>query len=254
MISAGYLKGKVVLVDRRDYTDPAQVKAIKALQSVWATYKTKPFILLGSHRGKGSAAEVEGVMKRLGVTYPVYRDAWYMKPDAKEGEAEIIQSIFDDPNPIVAVFDSTMRRRLYCGGDVHAAQGVIPSALMAAARPMSPKQFNFLLDWETGNLPGKAFNRLRDYRQQFPRDAAKYDAFWDKASGSDEIKRLGKLVELSRLVKDRDLNDARSQRITPDVLEKALEKYSDLKQSADAAVAQEAKNALADIKWSASSL
>ena len=33
-----------------------------------------------------------------------------------------------------------------------------------------------------------------------------------------------------------------------------IEKYSDLKQSEDANVAQEAKNALADIKWSASTL
>ena len=37
-------------------------------------------------------------------------------------------------------------------------------------------------------------------------------------------------------------------------MEEALKKYSSLKQSADPRVAQEAKNALADIKWSMASL
>ena len=31
MISAGYLRGKVVLLDRRDYTDPANAEAIRQL-------------------------------------------------------------------------------------------------------------------------------------------------------------------------------------------------------------------------------
>ena len=45
MISEGYLRGKIVMLDRRDYADPAQKAAIEQLQTLWATYKTKPFIL-----------------------------------------------------------------------------------------------------------------------------------------------------------------------------------------------------------------
>lgn len=253
MISAGYLKGKVVLLDRRDYSDPANAQAIKRLQAIWATYKTKPFILLGSHNGEGGA-KVEAAVKKLGVTYPVYTGAWFEKPEWKPEDAEMMQKVFEDKTPVICVFDSTMRKRLYYGRDDHAAQGVVPSALMAASRPMTAKQFQFLLDWEVENLPGKAYLRLKEFRSQFPKDAASYGAFWEKASGGDEIKRLAKLVELSRLVKDRDASASASQRITPQVLEKTIEKYSDLKQSADPAVAQEAKNALADIKFAASTL
>ena len=61
-------------------------------------------------------------------------------------------------------------------------------------------------------------------------------------------------MELSRLVKDRDLASKTSQRITPEVLETAMEKYASLKQSEDEFVAQEAKNALADLKFCAAVL
>ena len=73
-------------------------------------------------------------------------------------------------------------------------------------------------------------------------------------ASDNEIKRLAKLVELSRLVKDRDRSSKKSARITPEILEKAIEKYIDLKQSDNPNVAQEAKNAIADIKWSEATL
>ena len=38
------------------------------------------------------------------------------------------------------------------------------------------------------------------------------------------------------------------------MLEKAIEKYAELKQSKNPNIAQEAKNALADIKWSEATL
>ncbi len=55
-------------------------------------------------------------------------------------------------------------------------------------------------------------------------------------------------------MKDRDVSDTKAQQITPQVLEKAMEKYDSLKQSSRQAVAQEAKNALADMKWSAAGI
>lgn len=253
MISAGYLKGKVVMLDRRDYADPANAQVIKRLQTIWATYKTKPFILLGSHNGEGGE-KLEAALKKNGVTFPVYNGAWFTKPDYKPEDAEMMQKIFEDKAPVICIFDSTMRKRLYYGRDDHAAQGVIPSALLAASRPMTAKQFQFLLDWEVENLPGKAYLRLKEFRTQFPKDAEKYNGFWERASGDEDLKRLAKLVELSRLVKDRDLADKKAKRITPEVLENTIEKYSNLKQHSDPAIAQEAKNALADIKFAASTL
>lgn len=254
MISAGYLRGKVVLLDRRDYTDPANAETIRQLQTLWATYKSKSFIVLASQHGYASKSKVEATLAKLGVTYPVYLDARLTKPGASAEDLEIMQKAFEDERPSIVILDSTCRRKLYNGRDVHAAQGVVGSAILAASTPMAPKQYEFLLDWELKNLPGKAYLRLKEYRTKFPKDAAKYASDWEALSAREEVKKLAKLVELSRQVKDRDLASKSAQRLTPEILQTAMEKYAPLKQSADPFVAQEAKNALADIKFSEATL
>lgn len=254
MISAGYLRGKVVLLDRRDYTDPANVETIRQLQTLWAAYKSKPFILLASQHGSAGKARVEEALKKLGVTYPVYQDARLTKPDATEDELEVMAKAFADERPSLVILDSTCRRKLYSGRDVHVAQGVVGSAILSASVPMSPKQYDFLLDWELKHLPGRAYIRLKEYRAKLPQDAAKYAADWEALTARDEVRKLAKLVELSRLIKDRDVASASAQRLTPEVLQDTMKKYAPLKQSEDALVAQEAKNALADIKFSAATL
>ena len=134
------------------------------------------------------------------------------------------------------------------------AQGVVGSALLATSSPMTAKQYEYLLDYELVNLPGRGYLRLKEYRDRFPKESAKYAEAWKSLSAREEIKKLARLVELSRLVKDRDLASKSSQRITPEVLENAMEKYAPLKQSEDKFVAQEAKNALADFKFCAATL
>ena len=243
MISAGYLRGKVVLLDRRDYTDPANAEAIRQLQAIWATYKMKPFILLGSQNGPAGKAKVEETLRKLGVTFPVYRDARLRKPGASKEDLEAMERIFEDPRPLIQILDSGCRRKVYNGRDVHAAQGVVGSALLATSSPMTP----------ISRTSGQGIV-LRVLRGRFPKDAAKYAQAWEELSARDEVRKLAKLVELSRLVKDRDLAAKSSQRITPEVLATAMEKYAPLKQSADAFVVQEAKNALADLKFCAAAL
>lgn len=254
MISAGYLRGKVVLLDRRDYTDPANADTIRQLQALWATYKMKPFILLGSQHGAVSKSKMDETLKKLGVTFPVYQDARLRKPGASKEDLEAMERIFADERPLIQIIDSSCRKKLYNGRDARAAQGVVGSALLATSSPMTPKQFDYLLDYELKSLPGRGYLRLREYRTRFPKESQKYAAAWKSLSAREEIKKLARLVELSRLVKDRDLASKTSQRITPEVLETAMEKYASLKQSEDEFVAQEAKNALADLKFCAAVL
>jgi hypothetical protein len=254
MISEGYLRGKVVLIDRRDYGDPAQKEAVKQLQDLWATYKSKPFVLLGSHNGKSPAKRAGAALKKLGVTYPVYDDAWFRKLGDSDGEHRSIESARADFEPHIFVMDSTCRRRLYSGSDVRAATGAVGNALIGASTPMDAKQYGYLLEWEVENSPGRALLRLNEFRERFPHEAVGFDAAWKRLSGDAEVKKLAKLVELSRQVKDRDVADRKVQQITPELLEKAMEKFDSLKKSARPVVAQEAKNALADMKWSAAEI
>lgn len=264
MISAGYIKGKVVLLDRRDYADPAQAEAIRRLQAVWAAYKTKPFVLVGSHHGTSDRKAVAAALEKLGVTYPVYEDVRYAKPDATPEELEALEATWALKRPLVVILDSTCRKKLYSGFDDRAASGVVGSALVAAARPMTPKQLDFLLGWEVKNLPGAAYLRLRELREKVARErridpgygalVTKYASDWASFDGSEDVRRLAKLVDFSRRVKDRDAVGKPSADLSASALEKAVGKYSDLRDSGDPLVVQEAKNALAELKWISASL
>ena len=72
IVSPGYLQGKVVLLDCRDYADASGAEAMKRLQGVWRTYASKPFVVLGCHTGRSNRAAAAALMSRLGITYPVY--------------------------------------------------------------------------------------------------------------------------------------------------------------------------------------
>ncbi len=234
--TSGYLRGKVVLVDRRDYGDPANAAAIGRLKAIWASYRSKPFILLGSHCGPTDAKAAAALAARLGVQYPVYADT--MPEGLEPGPGLFIV----DAAGVVRNLTAAVRDR------VTAAMGDVGQAIMEATVPDGPEQYAKYLDFEVTNLPGRALLRLMDFRARHPGEARRYDADWKRLSSSDEVKRLAKLVELARQVKDRDKSSANSQRLSSDVLEKAFDKYAPLARSEDPAVAQEAKNALADIR------
>lgn len=242
MISAGYLQGKTVLVDCRDYGNKECIEHVRALQNLWASYKTKPFVLLGSHRGEADAKKIERIVKGLGITYPVYKSA-----ALGENEPQFLGNF-------LYLVDET-GRVIFTGTDEHRASGVLASLLMATAIPTQPKAFMRYLDFELENLPGRGLLRLREFREKFPEEAKAYEERWEQMKENRELKKLAKLVSLAAAVKDRDQADGKQERkITPQLIEKAIEKFSSLKESSDPRIVQEAKNALAELKWAQADL
>ena len=75
MASAGYLRGKVVCLDCRDYGDKSGVDAMRRLEEVWQTFKMKPFVLIGSHRGTAGAEKIKRIAEGLKLTFPIYKEA-----------------------------------------------------------------------------------------------------------------------------------------------------------------------------------
>ena len=65
---------------------------------------------------------------------------------------------------------------------------------------------------------------------------------------------MAKLVEMSRLVKDADKSSKQARRITRAQIDRLISQYSILTKSEDALISQEAKNALADLKFSRATL
>ena len=250
MASCGYLKGKVVLLDVRDYSDDAETAVMKQIQDVWAAYKTKSFVAVGSHIGSSGTKDAAGeLIKSLRLTYSIYSNVAIRNGD---GTVEKL------PRG-VHVFDST-GKRLYSGRDPRQAMGIVGSAIFAESIPPSPSGWKDVLDYEIANLPGQAYLRLRDLKtnhkdvlkslsKECPDDVRRYAATWREYAENSEVKKLARLVETTRLIKDRDKTSRASKRLSAATLENLIRQYSVLAQSSNPLIAQEAKNSLADLKF-----
>jgi len=238
--SAGYLRGKVVLVDCCDYTKPECVDRVKILKDIWNAYKTKQFVIIGSHRGKHLPVKVARVCDGLGITYPVYEDAG-VPDDRKDGES------------FFYLIDANGKIRT-CANELGKVQATVGSTIMAARVPSSVKKWREVLDYEVRYLPGRAYNHLKDFRKKHPLDADEYAAFEEKAAESKEIRDLAALEEYAREAKDCDYGDRKAKKPSVGKLEGVLKKYSKLKDSEDPIVVQEAKNCLAEITWAIAAL
>ncbi len=238
-ISAGYLRGKVVLVDTRDYADPSQSEPLHRLQSLWTAFKSKPFVLVGNHSGSSDAKAVSNYLARANITYPVYTDlgAEGLKVLGVEGT--------------VRVFDSTFRHQLYYGANDVAAKGVVASAIMATMMPTSVAQWQALIDWELENTPARAYLRILEFNKMYPQESRDYQAKLAALKGREGLKKTAQLVNfaLKTINRTRELDKRRP--FTQARYNKIKSQYEDLKTQADPLLAQEAKNALADLAYKA---
>ncbi len=244
MASSGYLRGKVVLVDCRDYGDKRGKESMLGMESAWQTFKMKQFVLVGSHRGKADAKKIRRIAKGLPLTYPIYRDADIVKSGdgAYDGQTGFVYVV--SPTGVI----------LYKGSDEHRAMGLVASALMAMRSPQTPSQWKHYLDFDIDVLPGRALLGIEEFRKAFPLEAKEYDAEWSRLSGDKDICRVAKLEKLTLQAKDYDFGDSRAKRLSDEKVRLAIEIFSDLKESGNPAVAQEAKNCIAELTWAAARL
>ena len=248
MVSPGYLQGKVVLLDCRDYADASNADALQRLQNVWRTYASKPFVVLGCHTGQSNRAAAAKLASRLGITYPVYEGA-YISGEDEDGQP---------PARLVVVVDATATRIVYSGKDDRQATGVCGDAIFSAKRPSGPNQWKRILDYEVKCLPGSAYLRMKDLgtskndlkelAQKYPEDMKRYVKAFAEYKKSNEVKKLAELVAAARLLKDRDPTAKNTRKFTKADLARLEAKYASLKSSEDPRIAQEAKNCLYDIQ------
>ena len=74
-ITEADLQGKVVLVDEWGVNCPPCRALLPAMESLWAAYKNKHFVLLGSHRQGHSPDKVKELVRSNKLTYPIYERA-----------------------------------------------------------------------------------------------------------------------------------------------------------------------------------
>ncbi len=246
MASAGYMRGKVVCVDCRDYGLKSGITSMRSMEDTWQSFKMKQFVMLGAHHGEAGAEKIARIAKGLGLTYPIYRDASIVR-SKEDLEA------FPAKTGYVYIVGPT-GRILYRGVDERRAVGVIASALMAMRSPQTANQWKHYIDFDIDVLPGRAMLEIGEFRKAFPMEAKAYDEVWDRFSADEDIRRVAKLEELTHQAKDYDFRDKKAPRLSPEKVKLAIDAFSDLKTSANPAVAQEAKNCIAELIWTAARL
>lgn len=244
--SEGYLQGKVVLVDRWGAKCPPCRAMLPQVEQIWQSFKTKPFVVLGGHcAGWGSAEEVRRLAEENGLSYPIYEGA-----KLADGEPPF------DGIPFLYVVDET-GRVVYRGRSERVATQAIVTALTDMEAPRGVKQWRRFLDYELETLPGRAFLRLEEFRKKFPSEAKEYAEAGRKLEKTPDIKKLVELVKFAKQAKDMRTFNARQadkKKKFARMLEGAISKYAPLKESEDPRVAQEAKNAIADLQWTLAAL
>lgn len=72
LVTEADLLGKVVLVDEWGVRCPPCRALLPGMESLWSAYKSKPFVLLGSHRQGHQPDQVKELVKANKLTYPIY--------------------------------------------------------------------------------------------------------------------------------------------------------------------------------------
>lgn len=239
--SEGYLQGKVVLVDRWGAKCPPCRALLPRLEEIWRSFKTKPFVVLGGHcKGWGGAEEVKALIEAHQLTYPVYEDAGLVTGEPKF-----------DAIPFLYVVDET-GKIVYRGRDERTATQAIVTALTDMESPKSMAQWKRFLDYELDHLPCRGYLRLKDFRKKFPQDAKAYEAKAKELAAIPDLKKVADFVAFAKKAKDPPVfgpkdksKKAKYQKFVNDMVDKG----EAFKSHPDPRVAQEAKNALADLKW-----
>ena len=239
--SAGYLQGKVVLVDRWGARCSPCRALLPRVEDVWQSFKTKSFVVLGGHcKGWGTADEVAELITEHKLTYPIYEDA-----GLATGEPKF------DAIPFLYVVDET-GKVVYLGRDERNATQAIVTALTDMEAPKNLEQWKRFLDYELEHLPCRGYLRLRDFRKKFPKEAKAYEAKAKELAAIPDLKKVADLVEFAKKAKDPPVfgpkdkaKKAKYEKLVGD----EIDKCEGLKAHPDPRIAQEAKNALADLKW-----
>ena len=88
------LEGKIVMVYVFSESSEDSVALLPRIENVWSAYKSKPLVVLGSHRG-GKSAKTENLIKKAKVTFPVYEGAGRTQEPSAGGRYPIVYVVDD---------------------------------------------------------------------------------------------------------------------------------------------------------------
>ncbi len=123
-LSEADLAGKVVLVDQWGIHCPPCLRLMPQMEKIWKSFKSKPFILIGSHHQEGTVEQVRGTVEAKKVTYPVYI------------QGDLVGGPSSDGIPFLYVVNH-LGQVVYSGHDDKAAIEAVVNALGEIGKPPS---------------------------------------------------------------------------------------------------------------------
>ncbi|MCR5413562.1 MAG: redoxin domain-containing protein [Kiritimatiellae bacterium] len=150
------LAGKVVLVDQWGIHCPPCQKLLPRMEKIWNSFKSKKFILLGSHHQPGSAEEVRAVISKKKLTYPIYNQADLIGAPSSNGlpfmyvvnhNGQVVYSGRDDKAAIEAVVNAL--------GEIGKPPSIIPGVEFGAKSPYRSLEKQLVLGKPTANIEKK---------------------------------------------------------------------------------------------------
>lgn len=221
--SEGYLQGKVVLVCR-------EASMLSRMETVWQSFKTKPFVLIGAAEKSDPSC-----------TFPQYGGAGL--------------AVSEPSAPFYVVGETG--QVVYKGEDANQATEAVVTALTDLESPRSEYQWRSFFDFELKHLPAHAYLRYEAFKKKHPDAAKEYADRVTELRAVKDVDKVATLVRLARQAKDAKpfgpKEKAKQVRFVKG-LKSTISKYAALKDCADERLAREAKNALADLKWTAAAL
>ncbi len=122
------LAGKIVMVYVFSESSEDSVALLPRIENVWSAYKSKPLVVLGSHRG-GKSSKAANIIKKAKVTFPVYENAGRTQEPSAGGRY-----------PIVYVVDDT-GRMIYRGrSDLEATEAIVTAIPNVGKSPTTGKR------------------------------------------------------------------------------------------------------------------
>jgi len=128
-LSPADLNGKVVMVDEWGVRCPPCRALLPRMEEIWKSFKSKPFVLIGSHRQGRQPEAVAELVKQNKLTYPIYDRAGIVDEPSNGGgipfiyvvdaNGKVVYSGRNDREAIAAVvnaFDTVPDRSSLVGG------------------------------------------------------------------------------------------------------------------------------------------
>lgn len=191
------LAGKVVLVDCWGVNCPPCRALLPRMESIWKSFKSKPFVLLGSHRQGSQPDKVAELVKANGLTYPQYEQAGIASGEPSfrsipflyvvNHRGRIVYSGNSEREATEAVVNAL--------GEIGAPPTLIPGVILTKKSPYKSMERQLYLGKPTGNA-------IKKLQGDVKRASGKSATATQKAMAEEAEALLKAIEEAKTLYKD----------------------------------------------------